>query len=844
MRVLHFYKTQKLPSGAQTRMSVLPMILFFFAGIFPFTSLAQERPYYESRLNVEQKIVGSNLILCRSKAISENSTEPLFFEFKRRAYGTLASNVAASYLGLGQKQFRRSTLDGASVLAAQQLTDTSCVVLLERRDTLFLGEITPQLRLVNALPMPLSSSASASVLASATNGDGVRVLVLGAGGSVVITIAGKLFWWNRLERSNSADSNGEMNIKARIRAIDEYTVSDLITLNEFTESPNDPACALLRESGLRKDVVMLSCTGQELWTESLDVQRRTTLRRVSNFSVAACVEQGLTTSINIIRPKKPMLTTGVNAVSALVSFIEEPTRISVVALTQDNSTGKYYWEVVRMPFGAATYSDILWTFPDNVFVPISVTAVGNEFWCVFMNALYVMNDGNEPIATGRMNTRLQTTLDNTPHHYTLIHEASSHALYTVMLGRETLLVARDTVPLWWLRNVVRDVWLYGVLLAVLGIIIALLYIVRYQRRLLITLFGAPGADAMIILDDEGKLQSLNESARALMRIAQEAPMNRLFQFYCVDAGALTLSSFARETLKLRAQATKPITFQQAIALGENTLQIEGLPETEPHDYLFTAIPIQTRFGAMRGLMLTGKDITEELGKKKLGNWAQLAHDLQTNLAAIRLNAEKVASSTMSAEGQKILYQVNLIIKRVRDIITIGKSEDLEKRTADAADVCANVRKEFDDALFANVDFEVHAQHILFECDQLKLERALRNAVENGIRAMPASDGVISIRAWHEPGVVCFQVQDTGEGMSVDVQKNMMRKGFTTFGSQGGSGMGTMIMKYIIQLHGGEMLIQSEKGKGTAVQFRIPSRSAKHLHHLKPLEISGNDLLSE
>ena len=280
--------------------SVLLMFLFFFAILLPFTSHAQERPYYESRLNVEQKTFGSHLILCRSKAIAENSTEPLFFEFKRRAYGTLASNVAASWLGLGQKQFRRSTLDGASVLAAQQLTDTSCAVLVEQRDTLFVGEITPQLRLVNTVPVPLSSSASASVLASAVNGDGVRLLVLGAGRSVVITIAGKLFWWNRLERSGNAESSTTANTNTGIRAIDEYTVNDIITLNEFTESPNDPACALLRESGVRKDVLMLSVSGSELWTESLDVQRRTTLRRVSNFTVAACVEQGLTTSINIV----------------------------------------------------------------------------------------------------------------------------------------------------------------------------------------------------------------------------------------------------------------------------------------------------------------------------------------------------------------------------------------------------------------------------------------------------------------------------------------------------------------------------------------------------------------
>ena len=822
--------------------------------------LAQERPYYEFRLNIEQKFVGSTVIALPQYRIAGSPVNtPLFFEFKRRAYGTLASNVASSWTGLQAENLRRSTLQGSSVLAAQQCTDSTCALLLEQNDSLFCAEITPDLRLLCRLPLPLSTSASASVLAAALQAENVRLLRVGAGAGCILAIAGQLFWWDisfyrnntiKLSPANIApDSSTQQSvIPTGIRAITEYTAQDIVSLNEFTTSLNDPACAVLRESGVRKDVMLLSAEGRELWSVSLDVQRRTVLRRVSNFSVAACTEQGATTTVYIVRPKQPPLSTGINAPAQALGFLEETGRISVFALTQDNTTGKYLWEAVRMPFGAATYSDILWRFPDNVFVPLGVYTLGNEFWCVFMNALYVMTGNTEPLATGRINARLANVQPTTPLQSVVVRQAavesSNGALFTLTIGKETFVVGRTEVQAWWLRNLVRDVWVYAALLLVLGIVAALLYIVRYQRRLLVTLFGAPGADAMIILDNEGKLQSLNESARILLNVVQESPMNRLFQFYCVDAGANALSLFAREALKGRMQVTKPITFQQALAEGENTAAIEGLPDTEAHDYLFTAIPIQTRFGAIRGVMLIGKDITEELGKKKLGNWAQLAHDLQTNLAAIRLNAEKIASSGMNTEGQKILYQVNLIIKRVRDIITIGKSENLEKRVADAAEICANVRKEFDETLFANVGFEVYAQHILFECDQLKLERALRNAVENGIRAMPDGEGVISIRAWFEQGTVCFQVRDTGEGMSADVQKNMMRKGFTTFGSKGGSGMGTMIMKYIVQLHGGEMLIQSEKGEGTAVQFRIPARSAKHLHHLKPLEISGDELMSE
>ncbi|TAE21113.1 MAG: PAS domain-containing sensor histidine kinase [Candidatus Kapaibacterium sp.] len=851
--------------------------------LFPQTSSAQDRTYFEYRLQTEQTFAGTQVHILRKTSVQNGrSTEEkhppqgssiLVFEFKRRAYGTLASAVASVGEGLERQNLRRSTLEGASILASEAWTDSTCALLFERHDSLFVGEISPSLTLSNILPILVSSTATSSFLANAFRRDDAQILTFGKGMAFACLCAGRLFWCSR--------GNGAQTLA--IRECTEFHPEEFVTMNEFTTAANDPVCALLQTSGVRKELVMLSVEGKELWRESLDLQRRTILRRVSNYSVAACVPQGASTMVYIIRPKQPMLSTGINTDAAFISFLEESQRISAFALTQNASTGRYLWEAIRMPFQGASFSEILWMFPETAILPLAVQSVQasqNEFWCVFLNALYVMGTGTEPIASGRIagklgamsfsgTNRADAAFGQTSSSFTGANTSNSFGseasapfvrirpmwvlergtggeespqslIYALVAGRETLLFSRQNVPLWWLRNIVRDVWLYGALLLVLGIIVSLLYIVRYQRRLLITLFGAPGADAMVILDEEGKLESLNESARTLLNVAQEAPLRRLFQYYCVDSGALLLSTFAREALKQRIQATKPITFQK-LPPGEERTEIAGENATEPHDYLFTAIPIQTRFGAVRGVMLIGKDITEELGKKKLGNWAQLAHDLQTNLAAIRLNAEKIAQSSMSNEGQKILYQVNLIIKRVRDIITIGKSEDLEKRVTDAAEICANVRKEFDENLFANVDFEVYAQHILFECDQLKLERALRNAVENGIRAMPESEGVIRIRAWFETGVVCFQVQDTGEGMSADVQKNMMRKGFTTFGSKGGSGMGTMIMKYIIQMHGGEMLIQSEKGKGTAVQFRIPARTAKHLHHLKALEISGNEL---
>lgn len=241
------------------------------------------------------------------------------------------------------------------------------------------------------------------------------------------------------------------------------------------------------------------------------------------------------------------------------------------------------------------------------------------------------------------------------------------------------------------------------------------------------------------------------------------------------------------------------------------------------------------------MMLIGKDITEELGKKKLGNWAQLGHDLQTNLAAIRLNAEKIAESG-SSEGKSIVYQARLVQQRIKDIITVGKSEQLEMHPASTADICLKVSREFDKILYPNVAFRIESPHILFQCAEPQLVRALRNAVENGItRGLVNNSGIIDISAWLADGSIWFQVRDNGRGMSPAVMRRMMNKGFTTFESKGGSGLGTMIMQYIVKAHKGEILVQSEEGKGTTVQFRLPAVNVRTLPQ-KPLLILPGEAL--
>lgn len=59
------------------------------------------------------------------------------------------------------------------------------------------------------------------------------------------------------------------------------------------------------------------------------------------------------------------------------------------------------------------------------------------------------------------------------------------------------------------------------------------------------------------------------------------------------------------------------------------------------EYIWSTTPLFGFAGTFAGCIFSGIDITAELEKKRLTNWAQLAHDMQTNLSIILLNAQQL-----------------------------------------------------------------------------------------------------------------------------------------------------------------------------------------------------------
>jgi signal transduction histidine kinase len=118
-------------------------------------------------------------------------------------------------------------------------------------------------------------------------------------------------------------------------------------------------------------------------------------------------------------------------------------------------------------------------------------------------------------------------------------------------------------------------------------------------------------------------------------------------------------------------------------------------------------------------------------------------------------------------------------------------------------------------------------------DRDKLVHVLTNLVGNAIEFTPQEDGFIRVTAkrWErDPTWICISVEDNGIGIDVEHHEMIFREFAQVDSSRArqhhGTGLGLAIAKNFIGLHGGEIGVQSEVGRGSLFYFTIPSVEAK------------------
>ena len=113
-------------------------------------------------------------------------------------------------------------------------------------------------------------------------------------------------------------------------------------------------------------------------------------------------------------------------------------------------------------------------------------------------------------------------------------------------------------------------------------------------------------------------------------------------------------------------------------------------------------------------------------------------------------------------------------------------------------------------------------------DERRLKQVLFNLVSNAIKFTPER-GVITLASRVVGDQVKFRVADTGVGIHADERERVLEKferGNRPRGRQSGvgAGLGLSLVKSFVELHGGDVQIESEPEEGTAIVCRLPRRA--------------------
>ncbi|MGV8121500.1 MAG: PAS domain S-box protein [Candidatus Xenobiia bacterium LiM19] len=219
----------------------------------------------------------------------------------------------------------------------------------------------------------------------------------------------------------------------------------------------------------------------------------------------------------------------------------------------------------------------------------------------------------------------------------------------------------------------------------------------------------------------------------------------------------------------------------------------------------------------------------------------IAHDLRgpfngiINLSGLLMDSEKKSDTAAVAEYVALIHEsgknVYTLLENLLEWARIQMNKvEFKPENLVFRDVLNNTLQLLrDQAMNKHISIEQFSNVADVYADANMLASILRNLISNAIKFTPQS-GTVTIRALDDEHNVEISVIDTGTGIAPELQERLFKlsENTTEQGTEGekGTGLGLLLCKEFIEVHGGAIRIESEEGKGSAFIFTLPRPEAK------------------
>ncbi|MBI3549091.1 MAG: GAF domain-containing protein [Elusimicrobia bacterium] len=347
---------------------------------------------------------------------------------------------------------------------------------------------------------------------------------------------------------------------------------------------------------------------------------------------------------------------------------------------------------------------------------------------------------------------------------------------------------------------------------------------REEKTKLETVF-ARMHEAAVLIDHDGKVLLVNESARKSFTVGGKPPA--------------TLSEALADVV-----ITPPLP--QIMASDRPMTEFELVRE-QPKKLILAGSASALDFKGSdtipgwNGKLLVFRDVTEERREELLKRsfLSLISHKLKTPLASITgysqilLDDPAITSSEMASKGlDSIFTQGRKLTELVEKLLRFTTLEDIDgsafrltpfKVDDLIAETVAGMKPWLDEQKGTVVAGAPSGAVALGDTGLIK--DVVKNLIENGVKFNVKPEKSVSIWSDAKDGQVCVHVKDQGPGIPPEDQDKIFRKFYqveSSFtGQVEGWGLGLPFVKKVIQHHGGQVRIDSRLNEGTEVAFTLP-----------------------
>ncbi len=335
------------------------------------------------------------------------------------------------------------------------------------------------------------------------------------------------------------------------------------------------------------------------------------------------------------------------------------------------------------------------------------------------------------------------------------------------------------------------------------------------------------AEGLLVVDNKGRIVMMNPAAEKLLGVSKK---DRIGKSVLDDIKEEQLFSLAKENHE------------------EDKKEIELVSkhdETKKVLRASTAI-IENEEGKTIGMVSVLSDVTKQkkLDELKSRFVANVSHELRTPLVAIGKSIDLIINKTageLSKTQEELLTIADRNVKRltflINDLLDLSKLEagkaSIRRESVAIESIASECIKGLEPwAGTKSIRIEKDIEEGLpdVEADPDRITQVFHNLLGNSIKFTP-TNGVIVVRIRLRKGDLQVQVSVADNG--IGISKDDLPKVFDKFYQTGervstdisGTGIGLSITKEIVELHGGKIWVESEKGRGAEFIFTLPLKSS-------------------